>query len=133
MKNAKSLIAAVLVSAVISSGCSPSSKRTISCMNESGETQWSDGTIQSMSSNLGNELFTWFKDEGTIELPNQRQGSEVKAKVPARQNGEKLVFSSGRTTYMIDTTNGKLLSTSTGESPDGNFVLRMQGKCYGYN
>lgn len=128
----KLFTSALLSSTLFFAGCA-SSKRVISCMNESAETQWDDGTTQTISSNLGSERFTWLKDEAVVEVSVLQQGTETKIKVPARQNGTQLLFSSGSITYIIDTSNGKLLSTATGESPDGNFVIKTKGECSGFN
>ena len=127
------LIASTLVSFVIVSGCSASSKN-ISCINEKGATEWSDGSIQNQTSNLGTETFTWFKGDDLVEVSVMRDGNMEKTKVPATLNGTDLVFSaSKKSSFIINTSNGKMISTTTGDSPDGKFVLKMEGTCNGFN
>ena len=127
------LIVPTLVSFAIVSGCSSSSKN-ISCMYEKAATEWSDGSIQNQTSNLGTDTFTWFKGDGLVEVSVMRNGNMEKTKVPATLNGTDLVFSASKEgSYIINTSNGKMISTITGDSPDGKFVLKTEGTCNGFN
>lgn len=110
----------------------PKTEYKISCMNEKGSTEWSDGTTQTLTNNLGIETFTWYKDKKIVEVSAMQNGIQSTAKVPASLNGENLVFSRNNFSYIINTSNGKKKTTVTGDSPDGPYVLRMEGSCTGY-
>lgn len=114
------------------SALTPKTKYSISCVNEKGSTEWEDGSIQKLTSNLGAEVFVWNKEKKVVEVSAMRGGAQVKVEVPASLNGSDLVFSANSISYILNTSTGKSSITSTGSSLDGNFVTRMEGSCVGF-
>lgn len=105
----------------------------ISCMNEKAVTEWNDGSTQNPTNNLGTETFTWFKNDKLIEVSNVSDGSNKKTKVPVILNGTDLVFSANKqTSFIINNANGKLISTTIGDSVDGKYIMKMEGTCSGF-
>lgn len=110
----------------------PKTEYKISCMNEKGSTEWSDGTTQKLTNSLGTENYTWYKDKNIVEVFTMQNGNQTTVKVPASLNGENLVFSQNNFSYIINTSNGKSKTTVTSDSPDGPYVMRIEGTCIGY-
>jgi hypothetical protein len=118
-----------------SAACSSSESKTelsISCVNERGSTQWSDGSVQQLTNNLGTEVFTWKKDKNVVETSVLQAGVQNKVEVSASLSGDNLVFSADSISYVVNTSTGKINITSTGDSPDGSFVMKMEGSCVGF-
>jgi hypothetical protein len=112
------------------------STKTISCINESGTSEFADGTIQQLTpQSLGNQVFKWFKDDGKIEVSSLSNGIETAKLVPATYVNGVLSFTardSWNTRYIISK-DGSMKSVLTGSSPDGDYVMRINSKCYGMN
>ena len=112
------------------------STKTVSCINESGTTEFADGTIQQLTSqSLGNQVFKWFKDDGKIEVSSLSNGVETAKLVPATYVNGVLAFTARdlwNTRYVINK-DGSMKSVLTGSSPDGDYVMRINSKCYGLN
>ena len=117
---------------VACSALNPKTKYNISCINERGSTEWEDGSTQKMPSNLGTEVFVWDKDRNVVQVSSLQGGAQGKIEVPASLNGENLVFSANSISYIVNTSDGKSSITSTGASPDGNYIMRIEGKCIGF-
>lgn len=126
-------ITSTFISFAIVAGCSAPPKN-ISCINEKGVTEWSDGSIQNQTSSLGTETFTWFKNDSLVEVSVMQDGNMEKIKVPATLNGTDLVFSATKgSSYIINTINGKINSTTTGDNiEDGKYVMKTEGTCNGF-
>ncbi len=111
--------------------------KTISCINESGVTEWADGTIEKLPpQGLGNQVFKWFKDDGKIEVRSLSNGVMTPKLVPATYVNGVLAFTGrdySNTRYVINK-DGSMQSVLTGSSsPDGDFVIRVNSKCNGLN
>jgi hypothetical protein len=126
------LIAPTLVFTILA-GCSAPPKN-ISCMYEKGTTEWSDGSTKNITSNLGTDTFTWNESDNSVQVKVMQGGKYEEIKVPATLNGTDLAFSApNRTSYIINTTSGKVFTTTTGEdSEDGTFVMKYEGTCSGF-
>ena len=72
------------------------------------------------------------KDKNIVEVSVLQAGTQTKVEVPASLNGENLVFSANSISYIVNTSTGKSDITSTGDSPDGSFVMNMEGSCVGF-
>ena len=109
----------------------PKTEYKISCMNEKGSTEFSDGTTQALTNNLGTETYTWYKEKNknTVGVYTMQKGEKIMVKVPASLNGENLVFSYNRFSYIINTSNGRSKTTVVGNSSDGPYTMRFEGTC----
>ena len=122
-----------LISVVVIAGFSPSTK-SIYCVNKQLKIEGLGGPTKILPGLPGGETFTWFKDNGLIEVTTLREGKIEKIKVPAILNGYILKFLpriTPRSSVYMNTITGGMTYTTYGSGVNGDYIITGKYSCSG--